>query len=204
MWKRIFQNSSPRCSQRGAQPAEEHLLFLHARPGPWLSSLKVLSPLSAGLALRPPPGQMCALAAPPSATELPASENVALLVEGQLNPPNFCCIWVVSQRTSILGKAARPWWCACPCVGVCADVRACTCVCACMWRMCTCAHAPTCGSLGERGAGSWARARLRHRTRVFVGLLHLRPSPSTAGAKGPKSGEKPDVLLPPLRLPWGH
>lgn len=87
------------------------------------------------------------------------------------------------------------------CARVCVPARVCAPACGVCVRV---RMRPLAVALGSGGAGSWARARLRHRTRVFVGLLHLRPSPSTAGAKGPKSGEKPDVLLPPLRLPWGH
>lgn len=196
---------------------------------------------------------MCS-AASPSATEFPANENVALLVEGQLNPPNFCCTWVVSQLTSMLRKSARPWWlCVCTCVHACvyvctcvcvhghvhmcmlgyACVCTCVCMCACMcvcvcqgvgmcvyvcWGVqmcaciacmcmyvcmlgvyvCVCAHISPCS--WPPGGGhpvSSTKAQLRPRTRVFQGRLHLRPSPSTAEAKGQTLVKSPDELLPP-------
>lgn len=93
-------------------------------------SWMLLSPLPTALALKHPPEEVCALATPPSATGFPANENVAPLVEGQPNPPNSCCTWVVSQWTSMLGKAARPWWGVCACV-----LGMCTCLC-----VCVCTH----------------------------------------------------------------
>ena len=44
---------------------------------------------------------------------------------------------------------------------------------------------------------SSATAQLRPRTRVFQGRLHLKPSPSTAEAKGQPLVKSPDELLPP-------
>lgn len=97
--------------------------------------------------------------------------------------------------------------CACWCVHVCVCMHACrhvmgyVCVCVCIRAcMCMCAYTPICGS--PRGWGhlvSSTRAQLRPRTRVFQGRLHLRPSPSTAEAKGQTLVKSADELLPPSR-----
>lgn len=45
---------------------------------------------------------------PPLPQRPPASENLAHLVAGQLNPSNFGSTWTVSQPIRMQGKAARP------------------------------------------------------------------------------------------------
>lgn len=95
--------------------------------------------------------------------------------------------------------------CVCAGAGVCMRACACArlhgwcmCPCACLhrWRRRLCAHAPTCGllGLGSGGPGQLHRSSaqtLRRGTGVFPGLLHLRPSPAPAEAKGPNPGAKP-------------
>ena len=148
---------------------------------------------------------VCALAAPPSARPLPASENVAVLVKGQLNPPNFSCIGLFHSGQVCWGRLpGRGGGGVCVCG--CGPVHACMCVCAparvayvpvCLcphrWRRRLCAHAPTCGllGLGWGDPASSTGAQLRRGTGVFPGLLHLRPSPAPAEAKGPNPGAKP-------------
>lgn len=91
---------------RGVQPVEEASSSLTPAPGRIV--LKVLSPLPMALELRLPP-EDCVLWRPALCHRVPANENVAFLVEGQLNPPNFCSTCVVSQWTSMLRKSAKPW-----------------------------------------------------------------------------------------------
>lgn len=87
---------------------------------------------------------------------------------------------------------------ACACVHVC--VHACTrSVCARVRVPAPVASAPLCACAHLRFA--WTRVRgdpaistgaqLRRGTGVFPGLLHLRPSPAPAEAKGPNPGAKP-------------
>lgn len=97
---------------------------------------------------------------------------------------------------------ARVWVCVYMCVGVCKCVHAYACMCmyVCMLGVyvCVCAHISPCS--WPPGGGhpvSSTKAQLRPRTRVFQGRLHLRPSPSTAEAKGQTLVKSPDELLPP-------
>lgn len=78
----------------------------------------------------------------------------------------------------------------------CARMHVCACMCAwaCMGSLCACVRMRPLAVSPEEGEGdpaSSARAALRRSTRVFLGLLHLRPSLSPAEAKGPNSGAKP-------------
>lgn len=208
-----------RCSQREMQPTEGKSLSATPAPPrpPSTPPNPRHRPLTEKCSPSAQPGEACA--APPSARPLPASENVAVLVKGQLNPPNFGCTWVVSQWTSMLGKAARPWWR----WGVCVRLRACACVHVCV-RSCTAsvcagvrvpapvASAPVCACAhlwfawtrvggtrpappelsSDAGPGSF-------RDCFISGQVLLQQKP-----KGQTLVQSPEVLLPPLRLPWGH
>ena len=196
-----------RCSPRRASPLPPRLPTAHRpRPRPLAENCSCLLPREA-----------CALAAPPSAWPLPAGENVALLVKGQLNPPNFGCTWVVSQWTSMLGKAARSWWWVCVYVCGCGRVHAC--VRACMGSVCArvrvtapVASAPVCSCAHLRFA--WTRVGGTRpappelssdagpgsfRDCFISGQVLLQQKP-----EGQTLMQSPEVLLPPLRRPWGH
>lgn len=151
--------------------------------------LRVFSPLPTALALQHPPEEVCAWAAPPSAAGFPANENAAPLVQGQLNPPNSCCTWVVSQWTSMLGQAARPRRCVCVRVHVCWGCAG----------VCVCVLAVPRGRVGARvrrraAAGSWkegwGRGQLgassaRPQLRGLAATASGQAKASTAEAGGP-------------------
>lgn len=193
-WKRIFTTCLPDVPKVGRSPRRASPLPPRPPPPDTAPSQKVLWPRPlAESSLAPARGSVCS-GNLTLCTAFPANENVALLVKGQLNPPNFCCTRVVSPWTSMLGKAARPWWCVYVCVHACMCVHACICAWACMGGLCACVRMrPLAVSLeeGEGDPASSASAALRRSTRVFLGLLHLRPSLSPAEAKGPNSGAKP-------------
>lgn len=145
-------------------------------------------------------------------------KNVAVLVKGQLNPPNFGCTWVVSQWTSMLGKAARPWWrCVCVCAGaglcllhVC--VHACTrsvcarVACACtggVGALCACAHLRFAWTR-VRGPGQLHRSSASDAGTGPSGTASSQAKSAPAEAKGPNPGCKPRSATAALRLPWGH
>lgn len=93
-------------------------------------------------------------------------------------------------------------------VCMCVHVYACVCMHVCWVCMYVCVptymHAYVCAHIcpcsWPPGGGhpvNSTKAQLRRRTRVFQGRLHLRPSPSTAEAKGQTLVKSPDELLPP-------
>lgn len=94
--------------------------------------------------------------------------------------------------------------CVCMCVG---GVPGSACVCSqfrvgALVRVCAGAQRRVAGRRAG-GAASLARAQLGRSSGVLLRRLQGRPRPQQQKPEG-QTGEKPDVLLPPLRLPWGH
>lgn len=112
----------------------------------------------------------------------------------------------------MLGKAARPWRCACARVlGVCQCLCVRTWVCVsvlpgvCPTGVCAPGRREGCPGVGQGGAASWARALLGRSPRVlWWRLASWQTKVSNSRSQRAKLVKSPDVLLRPLRLPWGH